>query len=288
MGKDVNGEDFHYWIEYRKNLGSFDSTNEVDIVQIRTKLTSAYNDTIRFKEQQDIINYTPKQVNGLSDIIAISGGGDHSLALRSDGTVWAWGDNHSGQLGDGTKEDKRTPVQVKDLSNVTAIFAGYVHNLALKSDGTVWAWGYNGYGQLGDGTTTYRSTPVQVRDISGIIAISGGGDHSLALGTDNTVWEWGVYELGFNSSQQFTDIDRNKLFRDPYRGVKIKLIEKSGDGAESKAKLGVALSGLNTNPKNILDFGDVLMNSKSSKTVTVINNSGGDIEFGSVSLGGRK
>ena len=89
------------------------------------------------------------------------------MALKSDGTVWAWGDNGYGQLGDGTTTDRTTPVQVSGLSGVTAIAAGCYHTVALKSDGTVWAWGYNGYGQLGDGTTTQRTTPVQVSGLYG-------------------------------------------------------------------------------------------------------------------------
>ncbi|HZD60439.1 MAG TPA: hypothetical protein VE439_08330, partial [Anaerolineae bacterium] len=83
-----------------------------------------------------------------------AGVGCHSLALKQDGTVWGWGDNSFGQLGDGTKTNRSTPVQAKALTNVTAIAAGDAHSLARKSDGTVWAWGGNGFGQLGDGTTT--------------------------------------------------------------------------------------------------------------------------------------
>ncbi len=90
----------------------------------------------------------------------------HSLALKSDGTVWAWGWNGYGQLGDGTTTSRYTPVQVSGLTGVVAIAAGYYHSLALKSDGTVWAWGRNVYGQLGDGTTTSRYTPVQTLNLN--------------------------------------------------------------------------------------------------------------------------
>lgn len=95
-------------------------------------------------------------------VTAIAGGYDHTIALKSDGTVWAWGYNFYGQLGDGTSTDKNTPVQVSGLTGVTAIASGNDHTIALKSDGTVWAWGFNGDGQLGDGTLTNSSTPVQV------------------------------------------------------------------------------------------------------------------------------
>jgi len=120
-------------------------------------------------------------------VIQVSGG-YHSLALKSDGTVWAWGDNYYGDLGDGTTTDRNTPVQVSGLTGVTAISGGGQYSLALKSDGTVWAWGDNYHGKLGDGTTTDRYTPVQLMGLTGVTAISGGEDHSLALKSDGTVW----------------------------------------------------------------------------------------------------
>src|SRR5690606_17912667 len=113
---------------------------------------------------------TPVSVPTLSDVAAIAGGEEHSMALKTDGTVWASGYNFWGQLGDGTTTSHPTPVQVKRvggagyLTGVTAIAAGEWHSLALLTDGTVWAWGLNTLGQLGDGTTDNRSTPVQVLD----------------------------------------------------------------------------------------------------------------------------
>ena len=139
---------------------------------------------------------TPVQVSGLSGITAIAAGGEHSLALKQDGTVWAWGNNSFGQLGDGTTLYRPTPVQVSNLSGITAIEAGDVHSLALKQDSTVWAWGDNSFGQLGDGTTTERHTPVQVSGLTGATAIATGRGYSLALKQDGTVWAWGVNTTG--------------------------------------------------------------------------------------------
>jgi alpha-tubulin suppressor-like RCC1 family protein len=95
-------------------------------------------------------------VVGLTNALAIAAGYNHSLALVSNETVYAWGDNTYGQIGNGTTgtTGEPIPIQTVGLSNIVAIAAGEYHNLALKSDGTVWAWGYNSHGQLGDGTTT--------------------------------------------------------------------------------------------------------------------------------------
>jgi alpha-tubulin suppressor-like RCC1 family protein len=127
---------------------------------------------------------------------AIAAGGNHSLALKSDGTVWAWGYNGDGQLGDDTTTTRKTPVPVSGLSGIIAIAAGENHSLALKGNGTVWAWGNNGYGQLGDNSTTARKTPVQVLTLTNVKAIAAGGNHSLALTSSGAVKTWGANNSG--------------------------------------------------------------------------------------------
>ncbi|MCL1885444.1 MAG: Ig-like domain repeat protein [Dehalococcoidia bacterium] len=135
----------------------------------------------------------------------VAGGYDHSLALKSDGTVWAWGRNNYGQLGDGTTTNRSLPVQVSGLTDVIAIAGGNYHSIALKSDGTVWAWGRNDLGQLGDGSTTDHYTPVQVSGLTNVIAIASGYDHSLALKSDSTVWTWGRNSAGQLGDGTFTN-----------------------------------------------------------------------------------
>ncbi|MQY14335.1 hypothetical protein SRB5_44990 [Streptomyces sp. RB5] len=141
-------------------------------------------------------------------ITDVSGGGFHSLALASDGRLFAWGRNAEGQLGDGSDEDQHLPVEV-DLPpgvTVTAISAGNVHSLALTSDGRVLAWGGNGFGQLGDNSTDDREEPVAVHipDGTTITAIAAGDRHSLALTSEGRVLAWGnsaFGQLGNGSTQ---------------------------------------------------------------------------------------
>jgi alpha-tubulin suppressor-like RCC1 family protein len=123
----------------------------------------------------------------------VSGGYDHSLVLKSDGTVWTAGRNIYGQLGDGSNTQRYSPVQVSDLTDVVKVRGGTYHSLALDSDGTVWAWGWNHYGQLGIDNTIDQNEPVQVSGFGGrkIKAISAFGYHSWALASDGTVWSWG-------------------------------------------------------------------------------------------------
>jgi alpha-tubulin suppressor-like RCC1 family protein len=99
--------------------------------------------------------------SGLASVAAIAAGDEHAVVLKSDGTVWAWGSNSNGQLGNGTTTASTTPVQVMGLSGGVAVAAGRNDSAAIKTDNTFWTWGNNSNGQLGDGTTTDRWIPVQ-------------------------------------------------------------------------------------------------------------------------------
>lgn len=144
----------------------------------------------------------------VAEIARISAGAGHSLLLKDDGTVFAWGANDYGQLGTGNEIESSVPVQVHDmpgtgyLQDITDISAGFGFSLALAADSTVFSWGANDYGQLGDGTTLSSDLPVQVLDSTGanplenIVAISAGSFGCLALDDHGRIWSWGSNREG--------------------------------------------------------------------------------------------
>jgi alpha-tubulin suppressor-like RCC1 family protein len=142
--------------------------------------------------------------NAVRSFIDIKTFQDHALALRNDNTIWAWGDNQYGQLGDNTTTSRLTPVQIAGTSrSYTKISAGSRHSLSLDSSGSIWSWGNNAFGQLGDNTTTSRLTPVSVIGETLYTKISAGKTHNLAIALDNALLTWGsnTYgELGDNTN----------------------------------------------------------------------------------------
>jgi alpha-tubulin suppressor-like RCC1 family protein len=105
---------------------------------------------------------TPVQIGTATTWRSVSAGYYHTLALRTDGTLWAWGFNYDGEVGIGTTDTQLEPAQVGTATNWQSLAAGAYHSLAVRTDGTLWAWGYNYYGQLGLGSSASVSTPVQV------------------------------------------------------------------------------------------------------------------------------
>ena len=168
---------------------------------------------------------TPRQVHGPDDVGYLTGitklaAGDlHSLAVKDDGSLWAWGEGGHGQLGIHSDNDHTIPYQVHGpgnvgyLTGVVDVAAGANHSLALKSDGTVWAWGYGGHGQLGIHTKDDHTVPYQVHGpgdvgyLTGVIKIAAGANFSLALKNDGTLWAWGeggFGQLGIHSNNDHT------------------------------------------------------------------------------------
>ncbi|MGC5327451.1 Ig-like domain-containing protein [Brevibacillus sp. SYSU BS000544] len=133
----------------------------------------------------------------------IKAGPTHSIARKWDGTVWTWGYNFVGQLGDGTTNSSSSPVKVDGLSKILKVAAGYMHSMALKEDGSVWAWGWNEYGQLGNGTNLNQTEPAKVQYLEDVVAIEGGYYHSIASTKDGEVYTWGrndSWQLGPNTA----------------------------------------------------------------------------------------
>ncbi|HVQ17819.1 MAG TPA: hypothetical protein VMT27_02135 [Actinomycetes bacterium] len=134
---------------------------------------------------------SPIQVSGLSDIVDLAGGRNHAVALKSDGTVWTWGLNDEGQLGDGTQTSHSDPRQVAGLTDVVDVGAGADHSLAVTAAGSVYAWGWGARGQLGLGDESNRLIPTQVPGIDNAASIDAGRDHSLVITDQGSLITWG-------------------------------------------------------------------------------------------------
>jgi alpha-tubulin suppressor-like RCC1 family protein len=157
------------------------------------------NDTGQLGDGTTVSKSSPVSVvGGFSDWTQLSGGFKHSLGLRGNGTLWAWGYNFAGELGDGTTVDKSSPVSVVGgFTNWTQVSSGQRHIVALRANGTAWGWGDNSFGRIGDGTTANSSSPVSVvGGFTNWIQVSGGGVHSLGVQANGTAWAWGGNSAG--------------------------------------------------------------------------------------------
>nr|WP_279635601.1 hypothetical protein [Corallococcus carmarthensis] len=141
--------------------------------------------------------------------------------MRSDGTLWAWGSNGSGELGIGITMMSHPPTQVPGLSGVVSVSAGSRHSMAVRSDGTVWTWGANSEGEFGIGTFVSSAVPVRVPSLNGIQSVASGQSirqfeaFSLALGYDGTLWSWGANtdgQLGLGGPTRYSCVPARSLF----------------------------------------------------------------------------
>jgi alpha-tubulin suppressor-like RCC1 family protein len=149
---------------------------------------------------------SPVQVTGLAGVIVVqvAGGRDHTMARTDGGTVYTWGSNAYGQLGDGTFTPRKTPAVVPGVGNVVDIMAGRDHSLAVTANGAVWAWGRNSLGQLGTGNLARHPSPVRVKTkvagstvvLSSIVDVAAGADHSMARTDGGTLYAWGANSWG--------------------------------------------------------------------------------------------
>ncbi|MBI5206231.1 MAG: Ig-like domain-containing protein, partial [Candidatus Firestonebacteria bacterium] len=138
----------------------------------------------------------PTQVGTDANWRAVSNGNVHVIALKSNNTLWAWGENYYNQLGDGTTIEKLTPTQIGTDTNWLKISTGFEHNTAIKTNGTLWVWGRNYYGQLGDGTKVDKSVPTQIGTDTDWKSVAAGYEHTVAIKNNGTLWTWGRNNFG--------------------------------------------------------------------------------------------
>ncbi|MBF9141600.1 RCC1 domain-containing protein [Hymenobacter properus] len=135
----------------------------------------------------------------------LAAGGSHMVAVRADGSLWAWGNNANGQLGLGSAANQNTPQRVGTGNSWVSVAAGGSYTLAIQADGSLWAWGLNDSGQLGLGNTTNQNTPQRVGTSTSWASVTAGTYHTAAVQADGSLWTWGYSgsgQLGLGSTLQ--------------------------------------------------------------------------------------
>ncbi len=168
--------------------GTFAVTGDTVTYLLETNTTQPDTGILSISDGHDTVNVTVTV-----DMLywkQIAAGDDYTVAIKSDGTLWAWGRNDSGQLGDGTYTHHEQPEQIGTDTDWKTVSAGKRHTVALKTDGSLYAWGNNNYGQLGDGNTGTLNRPKHIGSDTNWTAVSAGDYHTVAI-KNGTLWAWG-------------------------------------------------------------------------------------------------
>ena len=139
---------------------------------------------------------SPVQIGSAVTWKTLSCGWYSSMAIKTNGTLWVWGNNNYGQLGNGTTTNGGVPAQLGALTTWLGLSGGYVFSLAVKTDGKLYGTGYNGYGQLGQGNTTNLTTFTQIGSLTTWLKVAASYQNSYAIKTDGTLWAWGQNTYG--------------------------------------------------------------------------------------------
>lgn len=237
-------------------------------------------------QNSSTINLTPKQIGTESNWSKISAGNAHNLAVKSDGTLWAWGRNSDGQIGIGSNASSfNTPQQIGTDTDWASISAGDEFSLAIKTNGTLWAWGDNFFGQLGDTSTDDRNTPVQIGLATNWAIVSAGTQHALGLKTNGELWAWGTNNTARFSStlpafsytpiQMGTDTDWSKVVAARDHGVALKTNGTFWTwGSNATGQLGDGTTVDKPSPINIASLNGALKIAKGHQHTLVIKSDG--------------
>ena len=211
---DVNGFIWTWGRNDFGQLGDGTAANRNYIVQIGTDndwnmVAAGNNHTIALKGGGSLWAWGDNQYGQLGDgtttrrytpvsigtatwaSVAAGAGAYHTLAIRADGSLYAWGLNANSQLGDGTVTNRNAPVRIGTDNNWAAVTAGRYHTVALKKDGSLWAWGLNEHGQLGSGNNINSNAPIRIGTDNNWDAVTAGYHHTVALKKDGSLWAWG-------------------------------------------------------------------------------------------------
>lgn len=176
-------------------------TTSSNTVTSGTTLLIAQNALLKLQAIQNSTTTSDVVTTQFTTAAQVSAGTSHTLSIRNDGTLWAWGDNAVGELGNGTLSPTSQPTQVMinattPLTGIVAIAAGTQESFAIDNQGNVWAWGLNTSSQLGTGGTTNVLYPVEVSGLTGAVAVASSQSHTLVLLGNGSVWAWGANGSG--------------------------------------------------------------------------------------------